>query len=267
MSRPNWRKAGQNPSSAPPAPSASRLLTNSDSSAGDYSTNPHDSTAVVFFEVCADFAKASSDVWSTDEFIQAESLKLQELRKESFEMKKEAGLKLAKTFHDNFVSSYGDVVKKNPDFFSQSQFSKLNARKKYDLASKDVQNTVWEYFRQLVQYAGMIDMYSKCPPAMLASISGVAGGLIAKLQGGDLDLNSLNPIQLGQMMIKDMNPEDLEGFGNAILEGGNIDSMMTIMQSTLSGMGGLGAMGAGLGGLGGLGGAQADLLSKMFEKM
>jgi hypothetical protein len=97
----------------------------------------------------------------------------------------------------------------------------------------------------------MIDMYSKCPPGMLDAISGVAGGLISKLQSGDMDINSLNPVQLGQMMIKDMNPDDLEGFGNAILEGGNIDSMMSIMQSTL----------------GGMGGPQAELISKMFEKM
>ena len=255
MTKPNWRKAGQN--SQPPKPPGpeNRLVTTSfsglASESSDFSSNPYDSTAVVFFDVCSDFAKASSDVWSTDKTILEEYQKLLALASESFEVKREHGAKLAKTFHQHFVKHYPDVVKKNPDFFSLPPFSKVNGRKKFDLASAGIQNTVWEYFKQLVQYAGMIDMYSKCPPGMLASISGIAGGLITKLQGGEMDLNSLNPIQLGQMMIKDMNPDDLEGFGNAILEGGNIDSMMSIMQSTL----------------GGMGGGHADMISKMFEKM
>ncbi len=253
MTKPNWRKAGQNPQK--PSVPENRLITSPTISPssfdGDFSTNPHDSTSVVFFDVCADFAKASADVWSTDTVILEHSKKLQELVNEPFSVKKEHGQRLAKLFHQTFVKQYSEVVSKNPVFFSSPAFEVIHGRKKYDLAPNEIKNTVWEYFKQLVQYAGMIDMYSKCPPGMLDAISGVAGGLISKLQSGDMDLNSLNPVQLGQMMIKDMNPDDLEGFGNAILEGGNIDSMMSIMQSTI----------------GGMGGSQADLISKMFEKM
>jgi hypothetical protein len=84
-------------------------------------------------------------------------------------------------------------------------------------------------------------MYSKCPQAMLDSISGVAGGIIAKMQNGELDMNNLNPVALGQMMMSQMSTDDLEGFGKAILEGGNMDSMMSIMQSTM-GSGGIPGM-------------------------
>jgi len=188
----------------------------------------------------------------------------------SFASKQEEGLKLAKAFHRAFVDHYSDIVAKKSDFFTLQNevLISVNASTKFKSSPQDVQDTVWEYLRSLVQYAGMVDMYSKCPQAMLDSISGVAGGLIAKLQAGELDANNLNPLQLGQMMMQEMSAEDLEGFGNAIMEGGNMDSMMSIMQSTI---GGLNAGGSGggfpAGMMGGMGGMpDMSMLSELFRK-
>jgi hypothetical protein len=235
-----------------------------------FSTNPHESTACVFFEVCAEFATACSEVWPSDEFMKKEAARLEVLGK-SFASKQEEGLKLAKAFHLAFVDHYPDVVSKKPEFFSLPNqiLLSVNAANKFQSSPQDVRDTVWEYLRSLVQYAGMVDMYSKCPQAMLDSISGVAGGLIAKLQAGELDPNNLNPLQLGQMMMQEMSAEDLEGFGNAIMEGGNMDSMMSIMQSTMGGIGGGGGAfpASMMGGLGGAGGMpDISMLSELFRK-
>jgi hypothetical protein len=106
----------------------------------------------------------------------------------------------------------------------------------------------------------MADMYSKCPKAMLDSISGMAGGLIRKMQSGQLDAKSLNPIELGQMLMSDMKMSDLEGFGSALMENGNIDNMMSIMQSTMSSM-------QAKGGMQGMPGMDLDALMSMMGNM
>lgn len=235
-----------------------------------FSTNPHESTACVFFEVCAEFATACAEVWPSDEIIKTYAVHLESLGK-SFDTKQVEGLKLAKAFHLAFVDHYPDVVAKKEQFFSLPHeiLLSVNAANKYASSPRDVRDTVWEYLRSLVQYAGMVDMYSKCPQAMLDSISGVAGGLIAKLQAGELDANNLNPLQLGQMMMQEMSSDDLEGFGNAIMEGGNMDSMMSIMQSTMSGLGGAGGMGGMMGAMGGMvpgGMPDISMLSELFRK-
>lgn len=283
MSRPNWRsgKVGAStPAQQPqqqqrgPALNLSNGLTapitanfsivptnrgSAQNSEDGFSTNPHESTACVFFEVCAEFAHACAEVWPSDSIIAAESERLFNLGK-NFTSKQEEGLRLAKAFHAAFVNHYPLVVSKDGKFFSLPNeiLISASAANKYASSPKDVRETIWEYMRSLVQYAGMVDMYSKCPQAMLDSISGVAGGLIAKLQNGELDASTLNPLQLGQMMMQEMSTADLEGFGNAILEGGNMDSMMSIMQSTMSGMGGT------PGGMGGM--PDLSMLSEMFGK-
>jgi hypothetical protein len=203
-----------------------------------FSTNPKESTSCVFFEVAAEFASACSEVWPSDEYLESHAKRLSGLLK-SYDSKHQEGSKLALAFHAACSEHYPLIVKKDASFFSLNLpvMKSTNAAAKFASSPPDVQNTIWEYLRSLVQYAGMVDMYSKCPQAMLETISGVAGSLIEKLQSGDLDAANLNPLQLGQMMMQQMSAEDLEGFGNAIMEGGNMDSMMSIMQSTMSTMG------------------------------
>ena len=252
MSRPNWRK-GQAPKdfskeSSKDSSKPKDLPLNSEKSElaivpqapqafdADFSTNPHESTGSVFFDVCVEFTQACAEVWPKDELLAAKAEKLKGIT--GFSEKVTEGLRLAKLFHAEFNESYPLVVRKDPSFFAHPKLSAFHASAKYDSSPADVRDTVWEYIKSLVQYAGMVDMYSKCPQAMLESISGIANGLITKLQSGELDASNLNPIQLGQMMMQQMSSSDLEGFGNAIINGGNMDSMMSIMQSTLANMGG-----------------------------
>ena len=289
MSRPNWRKGKAPESSSQP----SQPSTNSENAISSTSTeivragpirenrrsspliegdvvsaNPQDSTSIVFYDVCTDFACACAEVWPSDLIVVNESKRLVS-QGTSNEAKKVEGLKLAKAFHAAFVEHYSLIVAKKGEFFSLpiDFMVKVHASSKYANSPADVRETVWEYLRSLVQYAGMVDMYSKCPQAMLDSITGVAGGLIAKLQSGEMDPNNLNPMVLGQMMMQQMSSEDLEGFGQAIMEGGNMESMMSIMQSTMA-SGGIPGMPAGMsnmmGAMGGMrGGAMPDIGSLM----
>jgi len=249
MSRPNWRK-GKGPSQQPPEEPtktldvALRTPLKPLASGEQFSTSPQESTSCVFFEVSLEFANACADVWPKDEYLKASCEKLA-VHNDKYEMKHTEGKKMALAFHAACAEHYPLIVKKDASFFSQNipVLVEANAASKFASSPAEVRNTIWEYLRSLVQYAGMVDMYSKCPQAMLDTISGVAGGLIAKLQSGEMDAASLNPLQLGQMMMQEMSAADLEGFGEAIMQGGNMESMMSIMQSTMSSMGGSGAAG------------------------
>ena len=66
-------------------------------------------------------------------------------------------------------------------------------------------------------------------------------------------------------MMQDMSADELEGFGNAIMNGGNMESMMSIVQSSISRMGGMPGMGA-MPGMGSGGMPDLSMLSGLFGK-
>lgn len=219
----NWRKG----ITKNEAKSTSTEIVAVPSSAVRYDS-PSDSTAVVFFDVVKDFATACSDVWPSDEFIKTKAAELTAVTD-----KQAKGKELAKLFHEAFASKYSLVVSKSASFFQHPAFAPVNAASKFANSPNDLKETVWEYFRNMVQYAGMVDMYSKCPQGMLDSISNIAGSMVEKLQKGELDSANINPMEIGQMMMSSLNTADLENFGAAMMQSGNIESMMSIMQTSM----------------------------------
>lgn len=277
--KPNWRKGlkaseekPKEPKAIPQSTEIVSVPTNHVNHAtspqiGGLHTNPQDSTALVFFDVMQEFASASAEVWPTDTVLKDFNASLVSAQGKKLDI----GKTLGKKFHEHFASLYPKILAKDGSVFSESfsaELSELNLAGKYASSPQEIRDTVWEYLRSMVQYAGMLDMYSKCPQGMLDSISAVAGGLIGKLQNGELDASNLNPLQLGQMMMQDLSPEELEGFGNAIMNGGNMESMMSIVQSSMGSMGGMPGM-PGMGGMPGIGGAgmpDLSMLSGLFGK-
>jgi len=217
----------------------------------EFSTDPRDSTSLVFFDMCFEFATACAEVWPQDAVIGDAARRLGGISAAGSDAKTAEGRELAARFHADFSPHYAKIAAKDAAIFSLplTSLSSISAAVKYASSDQGVRDTVWEYLRTLVQYAGMVDVYAKCPQAMLDSISSVAGELVGKLQSGELDASNMNPLQLGQMMMQSMRPEDLESFGQALLSGGNMDSMMNLMQSALGGGGLLGSMPAGLAGM------------------
>lgn len=237
-------------------PSATSLA--SEGPASD-ALNPENSTAIVFYEAANEFASACAEVWPSDAVIVAEAARLAAVGS-ALEAKQAEGARLAALFHDAFADNYGLIQRKDAAFFDlpDAGLVAVHAAAKYASAAPPLRDTLWEYLRSLMQYAGMVDMYSKCPRGMLNSISNLAHGLLGKMQTGEVDPSKLNPLELGQMMMQSMSTEDLESFGTAIMSGGNLDTMMTIMQSTMGG-----ALGGG-GGAGGDGGLDLGSLMGML---
>jgi hypothetical protein len=267
MSRPNWRK-GQAPSTNPnvnvTAPKASELQVESslnqaekaqgvekDSASSKALTiaeqhphfeslNPLHASSLVFFEAVKDFASAAHEVWKDDALLKKQAKRLGKIS--SMNQKVAEGTYLANKFHSEFSGLYSDILAQKSSFFEHNAFVVVNGKIKFNDATADVKKTVWEYFKNLVHYSNMVNLYGKCPINLLKTISTAAGGIMSKIQDGNLDLNAINPLTIGQSLMNDLSKEDLENFGNAV--SGDMGNMMSMMQSIVEG-----GMGEGISGL------------------
>lgn len=234
--RPNWRNGKSAKLEKPSeAEEVSTSLVTVPQETKNKLPNPKESTATLFFDICLEFATASHEVWPQDENIKT----YVDLLTQNKDKKVEFGEYVATEFHREFQPLYSKVIHKDEQVLKHPMLEKLKASAKFAGAPQSLKDTVWEYMKNMVQYGGMVDMYSKCPSRMLESISGIASGMIDKLQNGEMDISKLNPLKLGQMMMNDMKPEDLEMFGKTIMESGNIENMMSMMQSTIGSVPGM----------------------------
>ena len=229
MSRPNWRKgkaAEAKPteeivSYVPPLPQADMGM----------DINPKTTTCMMVYETCRDFSVYASPLWGEVVEKYAEELN----SKKTYTERLEFGNLLSVKFYEAFGKDFAKIVSKDDAFFSLRIpfLLEIKAQELYEKASSGQKEKIWEFLKTISQYSGMVDMYNKCPDSMLRTLSGVAGGIIGKLQAGQMDMSTLNPLALGQMMMKDMNASDLESFGQAVLSGGNMENMMGLMMGSL----------------------------------
>jgi hypothetical protein len=232
MSRPNWRKgktAEQKPESqpedvvsyVPPPPHSDTGI----------DINPKTTTCMMVYETCKEFCAYASPLWG--EVVEKYSEVLES--KNTYDERLDLGNEICVKFYSAFGKEFSKIVAKDDDFFALkiSYLHDVNARELYTRASSSQKEKIWEFLKTVSQYSGMVDMYNKCPESMLRTLSGVAGGIIGKLQAGEMDISTLNPLALGQMMMKDMKSSDLESFGQAVLSGGNMENMMGLMMGSL----------------------------------
>lgn len=240
MSRPNWRKGLNNSVSS--SASNENALTLPDSLSNTIESvqnaDPKKSTVYVFYHTAIDFARKLHE-WYPEEksfkdFLDQENEKYKTLDvKTEFDVVEGAD-EYARLIHQLFSNHYSTVLSKNTDFFKLDVFESFHAYDKYMGATEDQKEKIWECFRNLIQYSSMVNMYAKVPSTMLSTIKNMAGSLVEKIQTGDVDFSNLNPMQIGEMMMKDIDTKDIENFGRSLLEEGNIENLMAMMQSTLS---------------------------------
>lgn len=270
--RPNWRNGGK-PSSAaaiknessstelvvknnaitPPAAFDTSFI--SDAVDFEGKLDPKSSTYLLFFDITNEFAAACSDVWPNDSTLKEKSLQLKFLATKDLKTKLLEGRDMSLSFVSKYERYFGKIIEKDEALFDMNDefMSLFEAREKFSMCSEEVKSTIWEYLRSLVQYANMAKMYEKCPQSMLKSIAGMAGGIMSKIKRGEMDAEHMNPLEIGSLIMKDLNTDDLEAFGSALMSDGNLEGMINIMQSSMSTMGGASGM-AGMAGMGGIGG-------------
>jgi hypothetical protein len=194
---------------------------------------PQLSSCMSFYDTLVQFGVACTEVWSDD----SELKSLVELV-----VSKKGDTDFARTITEKFHESYKDLYlgsnKKDISIFENDKpyFKVLDVYKKLSAASPDILETVFEYIRLLVQWAGMYSMYTKCPDNMMSTIAAAARDFSSKIESGDLDFSKINPMTLGQELMGNMSSDDIESFTRSIMEDGgeNIKNMMTGMVNNLS---------------------------------
>ena len=264
----SWRQLKKNES----IPSSSTELTVSSSSNNNNNNNnsgqttnasiggiaedfqPQLSSCFSFYDTLVQFGGACAEVWPHD-------TELKNLLVTLTEKKGDPGYAKMITvkFHESYKDLYVASNKKDPSIFDgvKALFSKLQVKKKFEEASTEIKETVFEYIRLLVQWAGMHSMYAKCPDNMMSSIAAAARDFSSKIESGDMDFSKLNPMSLGQELMGSMSKDDIESFTRSIMEDGgeNIKNMMTGMVNNLA------QGGAGLPG----GEGMADMIKMMMN--
>ena len=230
----SWRQLKKN-EAIPSSTELTILPSNSTSSSGVVSEDfkPQMSSCVSFYDTLTQFGAACIEVWPEDVELK---LLLTEINQ------KKGDLSFAKTitvkFHETYKDLYLASNKKDSSIFKEDKplFAKLNLLKKYEGASPEIQETVFEYIRLLVQWAGMHSMYAKCPDAMMNSIASAARDFSSKIESGNMDFSKLNPMTLGQDLMGSMSKDDIESFTRSIMDegGDNIKNMMTSMVNNLT---------------------------------
>jgi len=215
---------------------------------------PQLSSCFSFYDTLVQFGGACAEVWPQD-------IELKNLLITLTEKKGDPGYAKMITvkFHESYKDLYVASNKKDSSIFDGDKplYARLQVKKKFEEASPEIKETVFEYIRLLVQWAGMHSMYAKCPDNMMSSIAAAARDFSSKIESGDMDFSKLNPMSLGQELMGSMSKDDIDNFTRSIMEDGgeNIKNMMTGMVNNLA------QGGAGLPG----GEGMADMIKMMMN--
>ena len=222
-----------------------------------------------FLAMGLQFLEAAVEVWPGDSVLAQWKAVAEAARASGEESMRALALAAHAEFHATFQDSYERLKKKDETLILQGSIpvlERLGLAAKWRAADAATRASVWEYAQQLAQFSSMYVLYSKCPGGLMGKVTSMASSLVSKLEAGEMDLASINPMQLSQQMLAGMDPSDLEAFGRELSSGGDIMGMMSMVQGMVGNMGaesGMPDLSAMLGGGGGGAGAMPGLAAML----
>jgi hypothetical protein len=103
----------------------------------------------------------------------------------------------------------------------------LNIKEKYLSANESTQKTLWTYIGHMCRFGTMNKLYEYIPKNVMAAVTDAAHDLKTRLDSGELDTSSINPMDLGKSVMSKFKPEELESMMKSLMS--NKDAMNTIM--------------------------------------
>lgn len=224
--------------------------------------------AAAFKDTAVQFAESAIAAWPEDALLPAAAAELRSVD----------ATVLLEAAQRNFGKHIAALNQKDPKALFEvgrhEQLAILNFEAKYAGANSATQDTVWAYVSSLCKFVSMYGLYGQIPTGILSVVNGTAFELKSAIEAGAMDVNSINPMELGQRVMAQINPKEMENFMNAIMQ--DQDAMMNMMSQMSNIVGGPGAVLAQGGGLGALqsalqatgGGATPDLdIASMLKFM
>jgi len=147
-------------------------------------------------------------------------------------------------FQEHFDSFIEGLTKKDVDVLykacAEPMFTGMDLEEKFKSANESTKQTLWTYIGHLCRFASMKTLYKYIPDNVLASVSEAAAGLKKSLDSGTMSPQDINPMELGQQVMSQFKPEQIEAMMTEITKDPKAMSlMMTQMASAMESGGGL----------------------------
>lgn len=118
-------------------------------------------------------------------------------------------------------------------------FVGLNIEEKFFGSNEATQNTLWTYVGHLCRFVTMEKMYKHIPKKVLGAVNAAAENLKKALDDGTIDPSAINPMELGQSVMSQFNPDDIAQMMKEMTSNPEaMASMIAQMSSVLGSAGG-----------------------------
>lgn len=195
-----------------------------------------------FADILYQFLEAAAVVWPKDAVIADWRAKFGGTAAAADDATREAFFgKLIDGFHETFKEHYSAIATQDAALFDDESIpwlAAVHAKAKFREAHPQIRKQVWEYASFLARFSNMYAMYAKCPDGLLGHIHRLALKLGTKLQRGEMNMADLNPLTLGEHLMKVLTPEELSKFGKSMMNESSLEGMISMLQSMVGTLGG-----------------------------
>jgi hypothetical protein len=202
------------------------------------SINPLDVLSNQLGNTVFEFVDAASEVWPDCPALKNRLAQAKEAAS-SPTMSKEYSAELSKSVLEH-SDLFERLLAKDLTVFQADVdlFKELSIYEKLSEAPKDVQDTCWQYVEKIVQSVNLNAVYTSAPSEIMSKVSRVAEDIVGKIESGQFDLSTLNPVQITQDIMKDMDTEAMQKWASTSLNPSSIGSLMGVMKDVLGKTGG-----------------------------
>lgn len=200
----------------------------------------HSTAPLQFFGTCSNLTKKFMEYFPEDAETLKPTLALMGFSGDEVEEKDalEMGTYMMKSFFEMFNESFDLIMERNEKFFEidSSILQSMNVKEKWSKLTLEQKDASWSDLVLLVQLTNIGKMYDLCPSKMMNMISNMAQKVSGQVQKGELNLETLNPMEIGQSLVSSMSEEEIHEIGKSLMKKENLDDMMKLMQTSMKGM-------------------------------
>lgn len=230
---------------APTAPSLLPSLSVPSSFKNDGETKPDvlsfDTAPMQFFNTCSSLSKKCLEYFPEERETLEPTLAMmgfindKEVEKENIV---EMGNFMMKSFYEMFSKHFDLILEKNETFFDidNDVLKSMDLKSKWLTLDEKQKADTWKEMISLVQLTNIGKMYDLCPSKMMTMISNMAQKVSKQVEKGELSMDSINPMEIGQSMVSSMSEEEIQEIGKTLMKKENLEDMMKLMQTSMKGM-------------------------------
>jgi hypothetical protein len=150
----------------------------------------------------------------------------------------EMGKYMMTSFYDMFSNHFEKILEKDDTFFDieNNILENMDGKAKWMKLTPEQKEESWKEMILLVQLTNIHKMYELCPSKMMDMVTNMAHKVSKQVQSGEMSLDKLNPMEIGQSMVSSMTEEEIQEIGRTLMKKENLEDMMKMMQTSMKGM-------------------------------